>query len=358
MVHSVFPTSPNGPPRQPDIVAAVRQRILNGDYPAGGQLPTVRELGQEFYASLPTIHRSLKTLGDHGFISTHGRRGTRVVDYPPHRHCFGLIMGELPDEQGIYHNRHWQALAMAATELANDPIYRIELFHGIDGHPQLPEHQRLLAALSDQRLAGIIVADPVRIHPWCDLTAINLPVIGFSPVPERPDLGIIDLGTSTFIQRAIEVIAERGLRHIALILPAGSSCIGLAAAFIRGLQAHGLEAPAYWIHTAPLDAPAWAAHCVASLFHPDHVRVPEALIIADDNVLPDVERGLREQTRSHPFLVCMANVPQLEPLSPQVMHLGWDQREYLHCAMARLCAYHQRQEPVGWSMLPVRMLNL
>lgn len=66
--------------RYPDIAAALRQRIVNGDWPPGSRLPTHAELGGDFGVNRDTIARAIATLEGEGLVWAVPRRGT-VVRY-------------------------------------------------------------------------------------------------------------------------------------------------------------------------------------------------------------------------------------------------------------------------------------
>jgi GntR family transcriptional regulator len=63
-------------PVQDQIAAYLRDRILNGDYPAGEKLPSSRELTEMFGAAAQTIRNAINTLEKEGLAYT--RRGAGV----------------------------------------------------------------------------------------------------------------------------------------------------------------------------------------------------------------------------------------------------------------------------------------
>jgi GntR family transcriptional regulator len=63
-------------PVQDQIAAYLRDRILNGDVPPGGQLPSSRELTEMFGAAAQTIRNAITTLEKEGLAQT--RRGAGV----------------------------------------------------------------------------------------------------------------------------------------------------------------------------------------------------------------------------------------------------------------------------------------
>lgn len=75
------------PPRQPQIphqavAAALRERIRNGEWLPGEQLPSVRELAEEYQVSRATTARAVRTLADEGLVTIVPNWGTFVAERP------------------------------------------------------------------------------------------------------------------------------------------------------------------------------------------------------------------------------------------------------------------------------------
>ncbi len=65
------------------IATIIRQQILEGTYPAGGQLPTEVQLCESFSASRQTIRQALQQLVDEGLIVRRQGSGSRVIGVAP-----------------------------------------------------------------------------------------------------------------------------------------------------------------------------------------------------------------------------------------------------------------------------------
>ncbi len=327
------------------ILDDLRTRILSGSLPAGGRLPAVRELATVYGVAANTIQRSLQELAGAGFIVAEGRNCTRVVDFPPHRHCYGLVLPTLPAADGSYTVGHWQAKAVAAQAVGATPSRRIEVFHGISGHPELPEHRRLLAALAEHRLAGLILPDEQRIRDWLTPRSLELPVVGVDPQPSRPAIGQLRLDLVQFLEQALATVADHGRRRPAVLLNhQGIYCLpGLAQAARQA----GLALPPQRIQSLSIEAPSWAAHVLAGLFAVDPGAAPDALIVTDEAVIPAVESALVDLGRGDLLQVQLTNLP-LPPVGRlPALRLGWDHRDYLVRAMELIDGWHQRREPIG-----------
>ena len=77
--------------KQDAIIEDLRRRILDRSFAPGSRMPTRSELQERFQVSSVTIQRALDRLISDGFVRAHGRRGTFVVDHPPHACNYGLV---------------------------------------------------------------------------------------------------------------------------------------------------------------------------------------------------------------------------------------------------------------------------
>jgi GntR family transcriptional regulator len=73
------------PPRQPQIphqavADALRERIRNGEWLPGEQLPSVRELAEQFGVSRATTSRAVRTLADEGLVTIVPNWGAFIAD--------------------------------------------------------------------------------------------------------------------------------------------------------------------------------------------------------------------------------------------------------------------------------------
>lgn len=341
--------------KQDDVVATLRSRICTGIHGAGAALPTVRELALELDASVPTVSRALGLLIEQGFISTDGRRGTHVVEHPPHLHHVALVLPDLPDAHGHYANLHWQSLAGAARQLGSNPIASIETFHALNRHHEMADHQRLVAAVRDQRLAGLVLCEPFQGDEWLDLDQITVPIIG-SVTTTRPDRGVIRLNQSDFRRRALAHIRACGRRRLAVVMDASLGALHAISELRAAVRDYGIECPAHHILAAPLSVPGWARHAAHAVMQGPEAQRPDALLVCDDNLVDEAIIGLDAAGVSADALdlVTHANFPSTPPTGWAVTRFGWDQCEFLRDATQAIADWHQYGKPLGQRTLAVR----
>jgi len=150
-----------GTPQRSRIVESVRQAIIDGTYPAGGQLPNQAALAETFGVSGFTVQRALNQLAQEGFIVQRPRIGTRVVDLPPHLRDLAFVFEYDPSSPDHSSGgKLYAVLAAAATAFQRETDRHVYQFHGVDQRTDTPDRQRLLANLRAHQLAGIIFSHP------------------------------------------------------------------------------------------------------------------------------------------------------------------------------------------------------
>jgi GntR family transcriptional regulator len=71
---------PERPPTAKEIAANFRDRIADGEYPPGGQLPGAKGLAKELGVSLMTVQSAYRQLADDGLVVGRRGSGTYVID--------------------------------------------------------------------------------------------------------------------------------------------------------------------------------------------------------------------------------------------------------------------------------------
>jgi GntR family transcriptional repressor for pyruvate dehydrogenase complex len=76
------------------VVAQIEQRVLTGDLKVGDQLPSERELGQQFGVSRTAIREAVKTLHQKGLVDVQVGRGTFITNGASRlmRHSLDLML--------------------------------------------------------------------------------------------------------------------------------------------------------------------------------------------------------------------------------------------------------------------------
>lgn len=324
----VKPTSDKGKA----IVAAMRKRIVAGEWRPGTQLPIRAKLEQAFGVSAATMQKALDQLNRDGF--THGKRrwGTFVTENPPHLSRYGLVFPSRPATSAWW-VRFWTALINEAAGLEQSRSRSIPVFYGIERHSESEDYRQLLRDIRHQRLAGLIfpsapfmVTDtPVVLEPGFPRVAI------MDPDERFPQVTPLSLDWRSFFVKAAEYLGQRGRRRIAVL--AAPNQQGMFAEYLQqSLAAWKLQTHPHWLQEVSQTGVQSARACVSLLLHGRPGERPDGLIITDDNLVEygvagAVDAGVR--VGKDVDVVAHCNFPWPAPQGMAIKRLGFDARGIL-----------------------------
>lgn len=72
------------------VAGALRQRVLEGEFPVGSRIPSLRALSEEYGVSEVTAHTAIRTLQQEDVLESTSGRGTFVKAVPAHDRARGL----------------------------------------------------------------------------------------------------------------------------------------------------------------------------------------------------------------------------------------------------------------------------
>jgi DNA-binding LacI/PurR family transcriptional regulator len=308
------------------ITSRLRERILAGDYPAGARLPTRAELLAEFGVASATMQRALDRLIEDGFAEARGRQGTFVPDFPPHLFRYGLAL-PLPAAESAG-NGFLAALVAESSIITRGMPQRFTTYFGI--HQADGEAARRLAQdVAARRIAGLLFA--VIPYPLAGSPILAGPVpcaAISSPHPGFPTMGSLPL-TGSWLDRAIEHVRAAGCRSLAYLGPQVE--VDRQRDRLAALPASGIATrPSWWLGFRPEPSMRRPVQQAVSLLldRPDDER-PEALLIADDNLVAPAAATIRAAGGTRPgIVVAHANFPAAPPPIP-CRRLGYDARRVL-----------------------------
>ena len=305
------------------LARALRAQIATGQLATGSRLPTRAQMSESYSLSLETVQNTMRLLEKQGFIRSKQRAGTFVADHPPHIATIGVIHEHLGASSLFVQS--------CLTALCNLTDGRDDLhlrFYETSFHAMRRlDTDRLLGDIQQHLLAGLLYIWPIEFHQYTD--GVELPGIPQVQVLNEPKGGVpcVSPDTAAFVDRAIEYVRAQGRTRIAHLV-GDSSHIDLVQCE-NGLRRHGLpHDPAWFQPVAGTPAGMRAGRYVARLLmrlEGDHR--PDALIIHDDNLLPQVILGLRETDARIPddlLVLSHANFPTQPVTQAPVVRLGFD----------------------------------
>jgi DNA-binding GntR family transcriptional regulator len=106
-------------PRYRQIYAELRERIVNGDYPIGSNLPTEVELCAEFEVSRYTVREALRRLVEQGVLARRQGSGSEVISTEPH-HGFVHHVRSLADLFQYALDTHFEVRSIREVTVSAD----------------------------------------------------------------------------------------------------------------------------------------------------------------------------------------------------------------------------------------------
>jgi GntR family transcriptional regulator len=202
---SVVESEP-GQSRYAALAGALRQRVIDGEWPLGTALPAETRLAAEHGVALGTLRRALELLAGQGLIERRHGKGTFVrgglTGAPMMRFFrFGAGDGEVPRSR-ILSRSQLAATAEVARRLGigrGEPVLRLQRLRSLGGQPRLLEDIWLplpaFAALLDTPVAdwgdllypffaercGVAVARAVDEIAFANLTAAHARALKLPP---------------------------------------------------------------------------------------------------------------------------------------------------------------------------------
>lgn len=339
------------------VTAAIAQRLRDGTWAPGQRLPSFRELEVEFDCSLLTIQRSLSYLKKHGLVMVKDRSGSYAAEHPPHLHRYGLVIPEQPGENGHHYNLHWSILLNVAKQRRRRPEQQIELFYGVNQFSELPEHRRLREAVASRRIAGLVVYEATRIDRWLDFKS-PLPMIGAHHYITDGRSGNLLQHQPLWLEAAAAQVRARGLRRTAFIVNGSYDySVQLRNDLLAIVRQVGLETYDHWIQGISDGAPSWASNAASSIMHGSGPP-PEALVVADDNLLGPAVAGVLATDPSlaqRLMVIGLANFPEPVAVPMPCTYIGWDMSEALDLAISMIDGWNLDRTALGTSYLRLLM---
>jgi len=343
--------------KQNHILGDLRRQIVTGTYPPGSRLPLRSELQTHFNVSTATVQGALNRLIADGFVQAQGRLGTFVTRFPPHLSHYGLVFARTPSVSDA-RSRFFTALSSEAASLGQEVGRKIPVYYGVDGHTDSEVYQKLAIDVQAHRLAGLILT--LLDHHELDETPLmeepDMPKVRITTGRQPGDVPAICLDMSTFIDKALDYLASKKRKRVALITVTGTRQEHLDY-FRNGLESRKLTTRSYWMQSVGWPEVQWARNTVQLLLNPDQKVRPDALIILDDNVVEHCTAGLVQIGVDVPGdveVVAHSNFPWSPPGVLPLRYLGFDAREVLLQAIENIDRQRRNEKVPAVSIISAR----
>ncbi len=321
------------PPTKRNLIEqTLRREIIEGRIRPGGRLPSWLELERRFATGPLTVQQAVDSLSRDGFVVARGQRGTFVADHPPHLSRYALVFLHAPD-----HSRFLTALWKESLTVGRESNRRIELYDSVENHTDNENYQRLLEAVRDERLAGIIFA-----HVPTEL--LTTPLVESPPSLSRvaittagliPSVGQVELDIYSYMNQVLDYFASRGRKRLAIL--AHQDYFDRYGAFLtRGATERGILLRSYWMQLPSGYSALATRNCIELLLNANQIERPDALLLADDNFVENATATLREMDLKIPQDLDVAahcNFPWPPTTYVPVKWVGFDAKQILEAAI-------------------------
>lgn len=313
----------------PAIAGRLRTPIIAGAWAPGARLPTRRDLCGEFGCSTITLQMAMDTLAEEGFIRSDGRHGTFVHDRPPHLTDIAVVYPHITGR-----NHFWEAMD-ETVKAWRSKEFKLSSWYGVDTHEDNPTYSALRARVSQGSLAGIVfVCSPHFFLKSPLLLKAGIPRVAFASNWRHPGepVSTISFSQESFSERAVRRLAREGCRRIA-VLTFPSDSYGHWEGVCRK---HGLDLRPYWFQCIHQGTAETGRNVARLLFREGQSDQPDAVVIADDNLVEAVTQGMVDAGVGVPRdvrVVAHCNFPWPTRSALPVTRLGWDTRGILALAL-------------------------
>lgn len=319
----------------------LRREIVSSVTHPGERVVTREKIEKRFGLSRVTAQKVLTRLQQEGFVESHGRRGSFVVQHPPHLSRYAVLFRSHPGEESWY---SFEDLLLQQCRLRHDPPARQVLpFFDIDmHHADAPDAQQLLEDLAHDRLAGLLLTRSHELPEWLLSSGLRLPpCVGIAHRETRSEsISVVELRVRDWMTMVLETLAARHRYSAAFLNPPMDSSRVLQE-YRDELNRLGITTRAAWIQAVEPRYARWARNAVIGMFDRPAAHRPEALVVCDDNLLTSSLLGLKDLGLAVPDdvpVVSHANFPAPPPAGVDVIRVGYDMgealRTMLECAQS------------------------
>ena len=340
------------PVKRERLVRSLRRLIVSGKLAPGARMPTHKDLARRIDAESQTICDVMRVLSDDGFIETRHRLGSFVAPHPPHLAQFAFAYPFNPDQMP---SQFYRAIHDEAERWQN-PKRRVLSFYDVGTHwEEGADYGRLLRMAKSHRLAGLIfAANPFALH------FAKSPLVGMPGLPQVMIEAGADVGgfpavypdLSSFLPKALEHLAVRGCKRVA-VAQIPSASLDTELSVIPALAAnYGLTVAPEWVQAVSPSAGHWLRQLGRLLMRGRPGERPDGLVIADDNLVPELTAGLAQSGVKDLAVVAHTNFPYPTPSAVPVTRLGYDVAKLVTTCMERIDHQRRGENTPAVTLLP------
>ena len=311
------------------VVKLMRQQIAEGKLGLGSRLPIRTDLEKTYGVSHVTMQRVIDDLTRDGFVQSRGKLGTFVAEQPPFANTFALIFPFHPGAPEW--TKFWGAMVAEAAALQQVRPLKLPAYFNVlqAGAWNFGHFKALVQHIEERRVGGLIFTAPPHIieeSPVVQEPGIPRVILG-SDLGRFPDAWTVQLRPESFVNQALDYLAGRGRKRLAVLsVPGLRPKPDTPDLYTAAAKARGLIARDCWCQYVWQGLPASAENVVHLLLDGNPGTRPDALVIADDNLLEYALSGLMKagvRIGEDVDVVAHANFPLAATSGYPVRRLGY-----------------------------------
>jgi len=291
-------------------------------------------------ASIATVQRAMEYLRNEGFVHTMKGEGSYVAAYPPHLSHFGLVLPFDSSPSGqVQYIVAWRNEAeryFGENARPGGRMRQASFFHEIAGPDVAAYHRDLIAAIEGQKLAGLIFPNnPYMFQGTPIMQAPRLPRVAVSAEP-IDGVRVLMFDGETYWQKVFGFLSNRGRRRVAFVVISLNRIEVITPYLISTAKRYGMTTEEDWVQAVDLAGPNWAENAVRLLLKRGGNDRPDALVIADDNLVPAATAGIVAAGARVPEdldVVAHCNFPWPTQSAVPAMRAGFSIRKTLETAV-------------------------
>ncbi len=336
--------------RRNEIVDYIHGMILSGKIKPGERLPIRRKLQKKFNSSMSTVQQAVDRLVSEGFVESRGVGGTFISSNPPHLNQYVVIVPvkHLDSSTSLF----WRTLVDSFTEYGSRAGISIKFHYWPTEQISTPESRSLARNVSRRSIAGLIFITPPLSYEKEKLELLNCASIPRTVILARDVVGKFNaaaliLDGLSFTGKAMDSFIGSGKRRVAVVSNFRKEAWwrdfnGLA-------KEKGIETRPYWNISISDEDRGSARNLANLLMQLPKEKLPDALLITDDNLTEPVLSGLRDSGSAavkNLKIISHSNFPFRGQTHLPVKFLGYDSAQVVEAFMRTLDRQRRGEKPV------------
>jgi len=226
------------------IATHVRQRIRDGRWRTGEQIPPAKKLARLWGTDPATVHRALSSIAREGLVERKPHVGTFVCYHQPTLETVGIYVAarHLRPEASVFVQCLIDELQMELIRQGMEPRFLVDTRRGDEQGTVLPELARAIELRELQAVISPVTSN--LLLAWQE--KLTVPVAYLSSRGHDP----LTIDHGQFVELAVTTLARQGCRRLGLVGAYSPESGDLYERFIDGVADAGLLTRDGWIIAA------------------------------------------------------------------------------------------------------------